>query len=202
MTPWPGTAELLPAVVQDPESGRVLMVGWMNAESYARTFETGLVTFWSRSRGELWEKGATSGNRLELVSVHWDCDADAVLVLARPAGPICHTGSPTCFDAAPLGPGFGRLDDLWQVVADRAALRPTGSYTTALLEAGPDGPGRKVAEEALEVVLAAKDHAAGVADDGRVAEEVADLIYHTMVVLAERDIDPRLVLEVLAERRR
>lgn len=202
MTQWPADTELVPAVVQDPDSGRVLMLAWMNAEAYERTLQSGHVTFWSRSRQELWTKGETSGNRLLFSSADWDCDVDTLLVMARPTGPVCHTGSTTCFATAPLGPGFGRLDELWAVIADRAEKRPAGSYTTSLLSAGPEGPGRKVTEEAVEVLLAAKDHASGHADDRRLAEEVADLIYHAMVLLAERDIDPALVMDVLAERRR
>lgn len=198
---WPEDAQLVPAVVQDSASGRVLMLAWMNAEAYQRSIETGLVTFWSRSRDELWEKGETSGNSLEVVSMRWDCDSDTILVEARPFGPVCHTGTVTCFDDTPLGPGFGQLDGLWDVIADRAQNLPAGSYTTSLLEAGPDGPGRKVTEEAVEVLMAAKDHATGTADDHRVAEEIADLIYHTLVVLAERRIDPTLVMDVLADRR-
>lgn len=198
---WPQDAELVPVIVQDAGSGRVLMLAWMNAEAYQRSLESGLVTFWSRSRDELWEKGQTSGNSLELVSMRWDCDSDTILVEARPHGPVCHTGTVTCFDDAPLGPGFRQLDGLWNVIADRATNLPAGSYTTSLLTAGPEGPGRKVTEEAVEVLMAAKDHAAGAADDRRIAEEVADLIYHTLVVLAERRIDPSLVMDVLADRR-
>ncbi|MEX1043904.1 MAG: bifunctional phosphoribosyl-AMP cyclohydrolase/phosphoribosyl-ATP diphosphatase HisIE [Acidimicrobiia bacterium] len=202
MIKFPDTADLVPAVVQDPDSGRVLMLGWMNAEAYGRTLETGFVTFWSRSRQVLWEKGATSGNRLTFDSLEWDCDADTILVLARPTGPVCHTGTVTCFDDTPLGPGLSRLDKLWEVIADRAENLPDGSYTTSLIRAGAEGAGRKVTEEAVEVLLAAKDHSAGTADDRRVAEEVADLMFHTLVVLAERKIDPALVLDVLEERQR
>lgn len=202
MSPWPATADLIPAVVQDSDSGRVLMVGWMNREAYETTLASGLVTFWSRTRHRLWTKGETSGNQLVMESVTWDCDDDTLLVAARPTGPVCHTGTVTCFGDGPLGPGFARLDDLWAVIENRARTRPEGSYTMSLLHQGPDGPGRKVTEEAVEVLLAARDHAAGDADDRRVAEEVADLIYHTLVVLAERDIHPGLVMEVLSERRR
>jgi phosphoribosyl-AMP cyclohydrolase / phosphoribosyl-ATP pyrophosphohydrolase len=200
MTDWPGGDNLLPAVVQDVESGRVLMLAWMNEEAYLRTSATGTVTFWSRSRSEFWVKGATSGHTLQLHSMTWDCDADTLLVRATPAGPTCHTGATTCFDDTPLGPGLGRLDRLWATIADRERRRPAGSYTTELLEAGPDGPGRKVTEEAVEVLLAARDHARGAADDRRVAEEAADLLYHLLVLLAERRIDPALVLEVLDDR--
>lgn len=201
MTEWRSDAELVPAIVQDPDSGRVLMLAWMNADAYRLTFESGLVTFWSRSRTVLWQKGESSGNQLEFVSARWDCDSDTLLVMARPTGPVCHTGSVTCFDDEPLGAGFARLDGLWEVISDRALHRPPGSYTTTLLDKGPEGPGRKVTEEAVEVLLAAKDHAIGTADDRRVAEEVADLLYHTLVVLAERGIDPDIVLDVLEGRR-
>ena len=201
MTEWRSDSELVPAIVQDPASGRVLMLAWMNADAFRLTHESGLVTFWSRSRGQLWQKGESSGNRLEFVTAQWDCDSDTLLVTARPSGPVCHTGSVTCFDDAALGAGFARVDGLWEVIADRAMRRPAGSYTTSLLDAGPEGPGRKVTEEAVEVLLAAKDHAGGLADDRRVAEEVADLLYHTLVVLAERGIEPAAVLEVLEERR-
>lgn len=199
---WPVGADLLPAVVQDPDSGRVLMLGWMNQEAFEITRSTGEVTFWSRSRSALWTKGETSGNRLHMVELRWDCDADTLLVLARPSGPVCHTGTPTCFADGPLGPGFARLERLWEVVADRAATRPEGSYTTSLLAGGPETTGRKVTEEAVEVLVAAMQHAAGEADDQRVAEEVADLLFHTLVLLAERGIHPGSVLDVLTARRR
>lgn len=202
MTEWRGGPDLVPAVVQDPDSGRVLMVGWMNAESFARTLDSGRVTFFSRSRQELWEKGATSGNQLLLASIAWDCDDDTVLVQARPTGPVCHRETVTCFDDAPLQPAFGSLGDLWEVIRDRADADPEDSYTARLLASGPEGVGRKVAEEAVELLLAAKDHEAGTADDRRVAEEAADLVYHTLVLFAERGIDPGLMLDVLGDRRR
>lgn len=192
--------ELVAAVVQHAETAEVLMLGWMNAEALARTRERGRVTFWSRSRRELWEKGETSGNWLELVSVRPDCDGDALLVEAIPHGPTCHTGARTCWGDDGRA-GFGGLDNLWDVVSDRAATRPQGSYTVSLLERGPEGPGRKLVEEATEVLLAAKDHAAGAADDRRLAEEAADLVYHLMVVLVERGVEPAQILEVLADRR-
>lgn len=191
---------LVAAVVQDAETARVLMLGWMNDEALRRTRETGRVTFWSRSRHELWEKGATSGNWLELVSVDPDCDGDALLVRAVPHGPTCHTGTATCWADQPTA-GFAALDRLWEVVSDRAEQRPEGSYTTRLLSQGPEGPGRKLVEESTEVLLAAKDHAAGAADARRLAEEAADLLYHLLVMLAEREVDPAEVLAVLATRR-
>ncbi|MFP3915666.1 MAG: bifunctional phosphoribosyl-AMP cyclohydrolase/phosphoribosyl-ATP diphosphatase HisIE [Actinomycetota bacterium] len=198
--PTRDAGELMAAVVQDVENARVLMLGWMNQDALDRTRESGRVTFWSRSRGELWEKGETSGNWLELVSIDADCDGDALLVKAIPHGPTCHTGSTTCWGEQPAA-GFAGLDHLWEVISDRARRRPEGSYTTHLLEAGPEGPGRKLVEESTEVLLAAKDHASGTAGDRRVAEEAADLLYHLLVILAERDISPTQVLSVLADRR-
>ena len=191
-------AGLVPAIVQDAASGAVLMLGYMNRESLEITLEEGLVTFWSRSRGELWRKGDTSGNRLELVAVAADCDSDALLVTARPTGPTCHTGEQSCFGSA-QNHGFRRLDDLWATIADRADERPAGSYTVELLEGGVNATTRKVTEEATEVLLAAKDHAAG-RDSGELAEEAADLIYHLLVVLAERGVTPAAMLDVLERR--
>jgi len=191
---------LVPAIVQDARTSQVLMLAWMNEAALSATRSTGRVTFWSRSRSELWEKGATSGNWLELVSVETDCDGDALLVTAIPHGPVCHTGTATCWgDDTPAG--FAGLDDLWSVVSSRASDRPEGSYTAALLARGPEGPGRKLVEEATETLLAAKDHAAGSVGVDRVAEEAADLVYHLLVVLAERGVEPRQVMSILAERR-
>ncbi len=190
---------LVGAVVQDVSTSVVLMLGWMDAEALRLTRDTGRVHFWSRSRQTLWEKGATSGNSMEVVSIVLDCDGDALLVKVRPRGPACHTGSVTCWgDDSPLP--WGVLESLWGVVAERAATRPERSYTASLVEAGPEGPGRKVVEEAMEVLLAAKDHAAGDTDDRRVAEEAADLVYHLMVLLAERGLTPSSFLGVLDER--
>jgi len=193
-------AGLVPGVVQDAATGQVLMLGYLNAESLRLTAETGFVTFWSRSRGELWRKGETSGNTLAVVDIGLDCDGDALLIRAHPAGPTCHTGTVSCFDnVTPGDRSFGELDALWAVIAARAAELPPGSYTTSLLEGGVDAVGRKVTEEATEVLLAAKDNAVGAGD--RVAEEAADLVYHLLVLLAERDVPPSAVLEELANRR-
>lgn len=194
-------AGLVPAVVQDARTAQVLMVAWMNVEAVEATQRTGLVTFWSRSRNELWQKGATTGNTLTLVSMTLDCDGDTILVTATPAGPVCHTGTTTCFGDDTLQ-GFTRLEALWATIASRVANRPQGSYTAALVAEGPEGPGRKIVEEATEVLLAMKDHEAGTADDQRVAEEAADLVYHLLVALAERGITPGVVLEELSARAR
>ncbi len=215
----PDAQGLVPAIVQDGE-GLVRMLGYMNDAAFSATLETGLVTFWSRSRRELWTKGATSGNTLHVVSMQADCDNDALLVTARPAGPTCHTGSESCFGAVSVPPTsskegshprieaaveegepqFGFLETLWDVIASRAKERPEGSYTTTLLESGPDLPARKLVEEATEVLIAAKNHAAGIDDDQRLAEEAADVVYHLLVTLAERGIDPSLVTGELRRR--
>lgn len=208
-----GAAGLLPAVVQDAADGRVLMLGWMDEEAYAATRATGEVHFHSRSRDRLWRKGETSGNVLRLHTLAVDCDRDAILVEVDPAGPTCHRETRSCFDPddAPAerpGPGFGWLDDLWRTIASRAAERPAGSYTTSLLAGGVDATARKVAEEATEVVLAAKDDAAAQsagtdrsATSAAVAGEVADLLYHALVLIAERGLDPAAVIDVLRARR-
>ena len=175
--------ELKAAIVQDAESGRVLMLAWMDEEAERLTRETGEAWFWSRSRQELWRKGATSGNTLSVVELREDCDGDALLVRVRPAGPACHTGSLSCF--AP---------ELWRTIAARAAERPAGSYTTELLETGIGACARKVGEEAVELSVAALDES-----DERVVEEAADLVYHLYVLLAARGLD---VAQVEAELRR
>lgn len=193
---------LVPGIVQDATTGRVLMLGWLSEESLRLTEETGRVHFWSRSRAALWMKGETSGNTLELVDLTVDCDGDALLLRVVPAGPTCHTGTVSCFDedAAHQIGGFAALEDLWAVIASRAASRPEGSYTVRLLDGGVDAAGRKLTEEATEVLIAAKDHAAGAGTDARVAEEAADLVYHLLVLLAEREIDPATVIAELRTR--
>ncbi|MCP3975021.1 MAG: bifunctional phosphoribosyl-AMP cyclohydrolase/phosphoribosyl-ATP diphosphatase HisIE [bacterium] len=190
---------LVPAIVQDDRTGTVLMLGYMNEESLRHTLRDSLVTFWSRSRRELWQKGSTSGNLLRLVDISIDCDDDALLVRATPSGPTCHTGAPSCFDTSGDSVGFDRLERLWKVIADRAATRPEGSYTAQLVAGGVNAAGRKLTEEATEVLLAAKDHAAG-SDQGELAEEAADLLYHLLVLLAEREESPRGVLDALDRR--
>jgi phosphoribosyl-AMP cyclohydrolase / phosphoribosyl-ATP pyrophosphohydrolase len=177
--------ELRPAIVQDAASGRVLMLGWMNDEAERLTRETGEAWFWSRSRGRLWRKGESSGNTLAVEELRDDCDGDALLLRVVPAGPACHTGAVSCF--APR---------LWRTIADRAADRPEGSYTTALLDQGVPQVARKVGEEAVELTVAALDES-----DERVVEEAADLVYHLYVLLAARGLDPAAVEDELARRR-
>ena len=192
---------LLPAIVQDGRTGAVLMQAYMNEEAYERSRETGFVHFWSRSRQELWKKGETSGNTLALESMSTDCDGDAILIQARPAGPTCHTGQTTCFGEPAPNP-LAVITELREVIDTRVEERPEDSYTTTLVEGGPEATGRKLVEEATEVLLAAKDHAAGSADDQRVAEEAADLLYHLLVTLAERGVALETVTKELAARRR
>ncbi len=186
--------ELVPAIVQDARSGQVLMLGYMNEEAYRRTLETGWVTFWSRSRGRLWQKGESSGNGLRLERMVVDCDGDALLVLARPEGPTCHTGRDSCFGVAAPGP-LASLERLERVIAQRDRDRPRGSYTAELLAGGPALWGRKVAEEAVEVAFAA-------AFEGgeRLVDESADLLYHLLVALRAAGVTLNQVAERLEER--
>lgn len=190
---------LFPAVIQHSVTGDVLMLGYMNQEALSLTRESGQVHFWSRSRARLWRKGETSGNVLWTEDVRFDCDGDALVVTARPEGPVCHTGAAACFSGH-LGAGFKYLDVLWATILDRLDSDPDESYTARLASAGPDQCGRKVLEEATEVLLALKDHANGAADDRRLAEEAADLIYHLLVAIAERGVAAELVTEVLRQR--
>jgi phosphoribosyl-ATP pyrophosphohydrolase/phosphoribosyl-AMP cyclohydrolase len=202
-----GPDGLVPAIVQDVHDGRVLMLAWMDAEALAATLETGDVHFHSRSRDRLWRKGEESGNVLRLVGLDADCDQDALLVTADPIGPTCHRGTRSCFDAdgAPAAratQGFAWLEALWSTVAARAAERPAGSYTTSLLDGGVDAVGRKVTEEATEVLLAAKDDAVASSAGTRdaLAGEAADLLYHALVLLAERGLPPAAVIDTLRGR--
>ena len=178
---------LTPAIVQDAGNGRVLMLAWMDEEALRRTRETGEAWFWSRSRRRLWRKGETSGNTLAVVELRDDCDGDALLLRVRPAGPVCHTGSESCF--APW---------LWRRVAERAKERPEGSYVARLLDGGtPAAAARKVGEEGVEAALAAVTES-----DDRVVEELADLWFHSYVLLASRGLQPSAVEEELRRRHR
>lgn len=176
---------LVPVIVQDALTNTVLMLGYTNAEALRRTTDTGLVHFWSRSRNELWKKGATSGNTLAMKSIDADCDGDAILIRATPAGPTCHTGQTSCFGVEPNPYGIRRL---WRTITDRVREPTDGSYTASLVAEGTDSVARKIIEESGEVVLAAKNHENG-GDPDRVIEESADLLYHLLVLLAERGLD-------------
>ena len=202
--------ELIPAIVQDARTRRVLMLGYMNAESYARTLADGEVWFWSRSRGRLWRKGETSGNVLRVRAVRLDCDGDAILVLADPAGPTCHTGQPSCFFvAAHLAEGMGTdaeggthvaadaAAELFDVIRRRLAERPEGSYVAKLAAGGVDRVAKKIGEEATEVVIAAMN-----GDPAELTRETADLWFHTYLLLAQAGLTPEDVWAELARRRR
>jgi phosphoribosyl-AMP cyclohydrolase / phosphoribosyl-ATP pyrophosphohydrolase len=189
---------LVPCVVQDWNTGEVLTVAYMNAESLALTRETGEMHFFSRSRQELWHKGATSGNVQRLHQIRYDCDGDALVALVEPAGPACHTGERTCFHRGELVPTAPHesLPTLQRTVLERAANRPEGSYTVTLLDdAGLAGA--KVQEEAEEVARAAREES-----DQRVAEEAADVIYHLTVLMAGRGLTLADAERVLDDRRR
>jgi phosphoribosyl-ATP pyrophosphohydrolase/phosphoribosyl-AMP cyclohydrolase len=189
---------LAPCVVQDWRTGEVLTVAYMNRDALRLTGEHGETWFWSRSRGELWHKGATSGNTQAVRALRYDCDADAILALVEPAGPACHTGERTCFHQGQLEPTapYEALPALERTVAARATERPEGSYTAELL-ADPGRIGAKVEEEAEEVARAAREE-----DDGRVAEEAADVLYHLTVLLHSRGLSLADAEQVLVGRRR
>jgi len=189
---------LVPCVIQDWRSGEVLTLAYMNAEALAATRRTGELHLWSRSRDELWHKGATSGNTQAVKAIRYDCDGDALLALVEPAGPACHTGERTCFHRGELEPAAPHevLPGLERTIADRAASTPEGSYTARLL-ADPAFTGAKVEEEAEEVARAAREET-----DERVAEEAADVLYHLAVLLRGRGLALADAEEVLRARRR
>ena len=200
---------LVPAIVQDAADGRVLMLAYMDAEALKATLATGEIHFRSRSRDRLWRKGETSGHVLRLVDLSSDCDGDALLVTADPVGPTCHRGTRSCFDdgdapAERTAQGFAWLETLWTTISSRATERPDGSYTAELLAGGVDAIARKVTEEATEVLIAAKDDAVASSGESRtaLATEAADLLYHTLVLLAERDLAPAAVIDALRARHR
>jgi len=189
---------LVPCVIQDWRTGEVLTLAYMNAESLAATRRTGELHLWSRSRDELWRKGATSGNTQAVRAIRYDCDGDALLALVEPAGPACHTGERTCFHRGELEPAAPHevLPGLERTIAERAAGAPAGSYTAQLLT-DPPFVGEKVQEEAEEVARAAREET-----DDRVAEEAADVLYHLAVLLRSRGLALADAEEVLRERRR
>ena len=173
---------LIPAIVQNADTLQVLMLGYMNAESYEKTQESGLVTFYSRSRETLWTKGETSGNTLSVVSLEIDCDNDTLLVMARPTGPTCHTGATSCFGDK-TAPGLGFLAALEALIQSRKTASPDSSYTASLLQGPLKRAAQKVGEEGVETALAA------VAETpDKLVSESADLIYHLLVLLAVKDI--------------
>lgn len=201
---------LIPAIIQDVNTREVLMMAYMNKESLAKTLETGETWFWSRSRQKLWHKGETSGHVQKVKSMYYDCDADTILVLAEQTGAACHTGERTCFHNLLAGKegadlqtrkagvvsGADIIDEVYGVVMSRKAERPEGSYTTYLFNKGLDKILKKVGEEAAEVIIGAKNRSRE-----EVVYEVADLLYHLLVLLGEQEINPDEVYGELAKRR-
>ncbi|KYG90657.1 bifunctional phosphoribosyl-AMP cyclohydrolase/phosphoribosyl-ATP diphosphatase HisIE [Metasolibacillus sp. FSL H7-0170] len=190
---------LVTAVIQHAKTKEVLTVAYMNEESLAKTIETNETWFFSRSRNELWHKGATSGNTQKVVSIMADCDRDALVVEVLPAGPACHTGTNSCFTEAivkneEVG-SVSMLSKLSELIKERESELPEGAYTTYLFDKGIDKIGKKIGEEAMEVVIAAKNR-----DAAEVKWEAADLIYHLLVLLQEQKVDIYEVLKVLEER--
>ncbi len=195
---------LVPAIVQDADTGRVLTLAYMNEESLEKTRASGQVWFYSRSRQELWHKGETSGNYLNVRSISIDCDGDALLIEADPTGPACHTGETSCFfeglpDETPefVRPTGDVLSELFQLIEQRKRDRPKGSYVSKLLKKGPPKIGKKVVEEAGEVVIAALGEGRE-----RTVSEVADLWFHTLVLLSSVDATPKQVFEELRSRQK
>ena len=188
---WDKGGGLLPAIVQDARSHRVLMLGYMDREALAATVDTGFVTFFSRSRRRQWTKGESSGHRLRLVSLEADCDADTLLVQALPHGPTCHLGRASCFEGAPAS----ALAELDRLVETRASELPEGSYTTRLLREGIRRVAQKVGEEGVEAALAAVAE-----DDDALLGEAADLAYHLLVLLRARGLGLADLEDVLRRR--
>jgi phosphoribosyl-AMP cyclohydrolase / phosphoribosyl-ATP pyrophosphohydrolase len=185
---------LIPAIVQDARTGSVLMLGYMNERSYELTQEKGLVTFFSRSRNELWTKGETSGNYLKLVDLSVDCDQDAILVSAIPTGPTCHEGTESCFSEAPSRP-LSMLTRLQETIKERRSSQGDASYTASLFESGIDKIAQKVGEEAIEVVIEGKNN-----DTDRLLNESADLLFHLMVLWEAKGVGLEDVCGVLERR--
>ena len=193
---WDPSSGLLPAIVQNAFDGRVLMQAWMNRDSLERTFESGRVTFWSRTRQTLWTKGETSGNYLALKAVYADCDRDSLLIMALPDGPTCHLGTATCFDGtSAVTPRLAFIAELERLIAQRERDRPEGSYTTTLFAEGTRRIAQKVGEEGVETALAAT---AG--DDEELRNESADLLFHLLVLLRSRNMGFDDVIDTLMER--
>ncbi len=193
---WEKSNGLVPAVIQNVKNGQVLMLGYMNQAALSHTINSGKVTFFSRSKNRIWTKGETSGNWMDYVSGEIDCDADTILIQARPHGPVCHTGSVSCFnDATLVGTQF--LAHLGRLIADRQATMPAGSYTTSLFTDGKARIAQKVGEEGVELALA---HMKG--DQIEIINEAADLLFHMIVLLQDAGLTLADVLEILEARQK
>ena len=190
---------LIPAIIQDASSSRVLMLGFMNAEALEKTRKEGKVTFFSRTRNRLWTKGEESGNFLHVVDILEDCDLDTLLIKATPAGPVCHTGQDTCFNernsGSPDSGGISFISDLQELIQNRRSEMPEGSYTTSLFKEGINKIAQKVGEEAVELVIESKDN-----NEKLFLNEAADLLYHLLVLLAAKGKDIKDVAAVLEQR--
>ena len=186
---------LIPAVIQDAATGKVLMVGFMNEEAYNKTVTEKMVAFYSRTRNRLWTKGEESGNCLDVVDILVDCDNDTLLIKANPRGPVCHTGAETCFNESNQPDGVLFLDYLQKFITERRKEMPNGSYTTRLFEAGINKIAQKVGEEAVELVIEAKDR-----NDDLFLNEAGDLMYHLIVLLTARGYGLSDVADVLKNR--
>ncbi|MFN5058643.1 MAG: bifunctional phosphoribosyl-AMP cyclohydrolase/phosphoribosyl-ATP diphosphatase HisIE [Chloroflexota bacterium] len=193
---------LVPAIVQHAHTGEVLMLGYMNEVALSKTQTTGNVTFFSRSRNQLWTKGETSGHYLQMVEMRQDCDGDTLLVLALPIGPTCHTGKPSCFgwdldgnDSPTRVPALTMLGRLNDMVVDRKAEMPEGSYTTKLFTGGVDRIGKKIGEEAAEMIIAAKNNSTD-----ELTWETADFLYHALVLLANQGVSLDAIMRELERR--
>ena len=186
---------LIPVVAQDSITGKVLMLGYMNEAALAQTEASGRVTFFSRSKNRLWTKGETSGNFLELVSIQEDCDGDAILVKAKPLGPVCHTGADTCFDEANHSSQTEFIDQLRGIIKERKENPSSGSYTSSLFAKGINKLAQKVGEEAVELVIEAKDD-----NKELFLGEAADLLFHYLVLLEAKGYELDEVVEVLKQR--
>jgi len=191
---------LIPAIIQESSTGEVLMMAYMNRESLIRTVETRRTWFWSRSRQELWNKGATSGNYQEVNEIKYDCDLDCLLITVSQSGPACHTGEHTCFhrtlDSEPFDPEtFQIFSRLYDLIRQRKKMMPEGSYTTTLFQGGMDAVVGKVEEESLELVEAARD-----GESAEIIHEAADLLYHLNVLLVETEVELSDIMEELLKR--
>lgn len=184
---------LVPAVIQDSNTDKVLMLGYMNQEAYKKTVDSGLVTFYSRSRNSLWTKGETSENYLKVKNIKPDCDSDSLLIKAQPTGPTCHTGSYSCFKEEDSNSTF--LYELEKLIKARKQNLPENSYTTTLFREGTNKIAQKVGEEAVELVIEAKDN-----NSSLFINEAADLFYHIIVLFAQKGIDLREIIHVLENR--
>lgn len=190
---WNKGNGLIPAIVQDANTHAVLMLAYMNASALQKTIESKLVTFYSRSKNRLWTKGETSGNHLKLVDIFVDCDQDSLLITVDPTGPACHNGTTSCFDAAPKPV----ISELEMLLVERERTRPAGSYTANLFNEGIKRMAQKVGEEGVEVALAAVTH-----DNNELCEEIADLIFHVLVLLTAKHLSFNAVLSILKNRKR